>query len=125
MKNLRKSLFLAVGIIMTGSIMLQCGGQNVQEQVDLLIPQVVNYEYGENREHLTAIDSLIRVTHGDESDRDYIEQALIGVLENEQSTQAALQYACEQLSIIGSDDAVPALADLLVKEDTSDRKSVV
>lgn len=120
MKNLRKSLFLAVGIILTGSFILQCGGQNVQEQVDLLIPQVVNYEYGENREHLTAIDSLIRVTHGNESDRDYIEQALISVLENEQSTRAALQYACEQLSIIGSADAVPALSALLTEEENSD-----
>jgi HEAT repeat protein len=120
MKILRKSMLFATGILFTGSLLLQCGGQSVQEQIDLLIPQVVSYEYGENREHLTAIDSLIRVTHGDESDRDYIEQALIGVLENEQSTRAALQYACEQLSIIGTEDAVPALADLLADEETSD-----
>ncbi len=120
MKLSGKSLTFFVAVLTSLILLQQCGGENVQEQMDQLIPEVVTYQYGENREHLTAIDSLIRVTHGDADDRKYIENALIGVLENEESTEAAIQYASEQLSIIGTADAVPALAEMLTEEETSD-----
>ncbi len=108
-------------LVFAGTLLLMagCGRQDVQSQLDELLPSVQAYEYGENREHLTAIEDLVRASHTNPADRQYIEQQLIGVLESD-ATLAGKQFVCKQLSMIGTSASVPVLSDLVVEESTSD-----
>jgi len=106
--------FVGVLLLMSG-----CARQDVQSRLDSLLPSVQSYEYGQNREQLTAIEELVRTSHANPADRQYIEQQLIGVLESD-ATLAGKQFVCKQLSIIGTSASVPVLSDLLVEESTSD-----
>src|SRR4030042_2782896 len=84
-----------------------------------LLEKVKTYDWGQSRVALTEITENIKKAHGNKAETEGIEKGLLGVLDSD-AKQAGKQFACRQLSIIGTDQSVPTLAKMLTGEETSD-----
>lgn len=76
------------------------------------------FDWGGDAKPLAKIDSAVVAAHGDAALTAELEKRLAGVL-GSQASQAAKQYACRKLSLIGTAAIVPALAALLADKDES------
>lgn len=86
---------------------------------DSLVETVKAYDFGQSREALTAISDQIRKAYGKPDELKKFEAGLVAVLKSD-AKYAGKQYACRELSIIGTDQSVPALAGMLTSEEYSD-----
>ena len=89
------------------------------KEVDDLVAKAAGYEYGKSREALVKLEDIIRGAYKKPELLSKIEQRLIGAL-NFGATTAGMDFICRQLSKIGTEASVDALAKLLVKKETSD-----
>ena len=89
---------------------------NLEISEDIL-GKIAAYEYGQSREPLTKLTDIIRSASPEELKQ--IEKQLIDFLKSD-ATLAGKQFICRKLSIIGTEDAVPALYRLLIYPETSD-----
>jgi len=89
------------------------------DQLEQLLEKVKTYDWGQSRVALTQITEIIKKAHGDKAELAKIEKGLLGVL-NSNAKRAGKQFACRQLSIIGTDASVPTLGRMLTGEETSD-----
>ena len=76
------------------------------------------YKSGDSRAALMAAADLIQKLAKDPAQRKEAEKALVAVL-GSAPTREGKEFACQQLSLIGSAEAVPALAKLLPDADLS------
>jgi HEAT repeat protein/type 1 glutamine amidotransferase len=76
------------------------------------------YEYGQSRQPLAAIDDAIVASHEKEAMRSQLEHRLVDIIDGN-ATAAAKQYACRELSLIGTSYSVSALAKLLTNAELS------
>lgn len=84
-----------------------------------LLEKVKTYDWGQSRETLTKVSDLVRAAYGKPDELRKVEDSLLDVL-NSEATLAGKQFVCRELSIVGTDRSVPALARLLTGEETSD-----
>ncbi|UCF42557.1 MAG: HEAT repeat domain-containing protein, partial [Planctomycetota bacterium] len=84
-----------------------------------LLGEISTYKYGQSRESLTELSDIIRASYENPQELKQIEKKLAKFLGSD-ATLASKQYVCKQLSIIGTEQAVPALAKMLTDEKTSD-----
>lgn len=80
-----------------------------------LFDQLKSYRAGESRAALTKIEKLVRQASGDAAERAKIAVSLAEVLKAD-ATPDAKAFVCEQLSIVGDDTTVDAIAPLLKEE---------
>jgi len=77
------------------------------------------YDFGDSRQPLTEISDEIRKAYGKPEELKKFEAALDDVLKSD-AKYAGKQYACRELSIIGTDQSVPVLAGMLTNQEYSD-----
>jgi HEAT repeat protein len=77
-----------------------------------LAATAAKWDYGQDRAPLDSMSEAARASMNDPAKKRAMEQAFLGLL-GSSSTEAAKDYACRELSIIGGDASVPALARLL------------
>jgi HEAT repeat protein len=87
---------------------------------DALLTQVTSYDYGDSREALTSLSATLREASGDELKLAEYEKAMLAVVGSKEATFAAKQFLCKELSIMGTEQSVPTLAQLLKKDETAD-----
>lgn len=88
-----------------------------EAEIEKAIAAIRDYDYGQSRKALLAVEKLINETHGNAELRAEIERELVQVLESD-ATLACKQFVCRKLWIIGTDASVPALAKMLAGADT-------
>lgn len=88
-------------------------------EVEKLLSEIKVYNFGQSRESLTALSDLVRATLESPDLIIQIEKEMIKFLKSD-ATFAGKQFICGQLSIIGTEEAVPALAKMLSDEKTAD-----
>jgi HEAT repeat protein len=88
------------------------------EDLDKAFDALKTYEWGTDRAVLKPIDAAVVGSHGDAAARKDLETKLAGLLGGE-APQAAQDYICRQLSLIGTAESVPAIAPLLADEKLS------
>lgn len=86
--------------------------------LDKAFETLKTYDWGNDRSALQALDDAVAAAHGDAAARKTLETRLVAVVSGE-APRAAKDVACRHLSLIGSADAVPALAGLLTNQDLS------
>ena len=91
----------------------------LQELSATLLEKVKTYDWGQSRLALTEVSEAVKKAHGNKAELAKIEKDLLSVL-NSNATRAGKQFACRELSIIGTEQSVPTLAKMLVGEETSD-----
>ncbi len=83
------------------------------------LAKVKTYDFGDSRQALTELSDEIRKAYGKPEELKKYEAALIDVLKSD-AKYAGKQYACRELSIIGTDQSVPVLAGMLTNQEYSD-----
>ena len=89
------------------------------EELLQLLEKIKTYDWGQSRAALTEITEAIKKAHGNKEETAKIEKGLLGVLDSD-AKLAGKQFACRELSIIGTDASVPTLGKMLTGEETSD-----
>ncbi len=84
-----------------------------------LLEKVKTYDWGQSRLALTEVSDIVRKAHGSKEQLAEIEKELLGVLKSD-AKPAGKQFVCRELSIIGTEQSVPTLAEMLIDEETSD-----
>jgi len=114
---MKKNTLFLILIILIFSISTTITAQNSSEELKGLLDQITTYDYGQSRENLTALNTLMRVI-GDSNEEQLIaEEQMIDFLESD-ATLPAKQFICECLSIYGSDESVPILEKMLFESST-------
>ena len=85
--------------------------------VETLVNKIKAYEWGKSRADLTAFQELIAQQNKSAENLKTIEKIMQSLLAPE-TTRAAKDFACRELSVWGSDLSVPALAALLDNPET-------
>jgi len=80
--------------------------------------ELPSYDWGKDRGALDQIEKAIVAAHGDVTARADLEKRLAGVL-GSGASRAVKDFACRQLSLIGTSASVPVLAALLPDKDLS------
>jgi len=85
---------------------------SADEALDKALEALKTYDWGQDRAVLNPIEKAVAASHGDAAAQKALEAKLVAVLGSD-ATRAAKDFACRQLSLIGTADSVPALAALL------------
>lgn len=88
------------------------------EKLDKAFEALKTYDWGTDRSVLKPIDEAIVASHKDTAAKKSLEMRLVAALKGNVS-QAAKDFICRQLSLIGSAGCVPAVAELLTDEKLS------
>jgi len=84
-----------------------------------LLEKIKIYDWDQSRLALTEVTEAIKNAHGNKTETADIEKNLLSILESD-ATRAGKQFACRQLSVIGTEQSVPVLTKMLIDEETSD-----
>ena len=87
-----------------------------------LLNKVKTYDWGQSRAALSELEDSIVKAHGSAAEVKKIEQGLLGLLGAADTTPAAKQFICRKLSLIGTEESVPALATMLTQKPGSDQE---
>ncbi len=90
-------------------------------EMDELLAKVKTYDWGQSRLPLTEVSDRIRQASGSPEKLKEIEKSLVGLLKSD-ATPAAKQFVCRELSIIGTEQSVSALAEMLTQKPASDQQ---
>ena len=81
--------------------------------------KVKTYDWGQSRVTLTELEEAMREAHGDADKLRMFEKHLLDVCTSD-AKRAGKQWACRQLSLIGTEISVPILATMLTDKVESD-----
>jgi hypothetical protein len=86
-----------------------------ESEMDELLAKIKTYDWGQSRLPLTEVSDKIKEAYGSPEKLKEIEKSLVGLLKSD-ATPAAKQFVCRQLCIIGTEQCVPALAEMLTQK---------
>lgn len=115
LRSVRVVAVLTVAVLAMGSPGLFAADKAA---LDAAFAGLAAYDWGAKTDSLAAIEAAVVESHGKAEDRKDLEKRLAAVLASS-AKQAAKQFACRQLSLIGTAESVPALAPLLTDKDLS------
>ncbi len=95
------------------------GAADRRPQWDATLKSIATYQSGGSHAGLTAVEGFVRDALGSPADRAALERRLIELLRSG-ATADCKRFVCRHLAIIGSSEAVPALAALLHDADLAD-----
>ena len=87
--------------------------------VKAALADLPTYEFGDSRAGLYLIETAVREAGSNRKAKRVMAKSLAGVLKSK-STNAAKDFACRQLAIIGGESQVDAIANLLPDTELSD-----
>ncbi len=109
---------VAAGVILlAGLLVVSCGGR---VELDEDFQKILTYSFGDSREPLTVIEDRVRDSFGNGEQRLALERQFAEVLRREEATYDCRDFACRQLRIMGTEESVDALYDLLLVPETAD-----
>jgi len=109
---------MIVALVMAALMLGAVAPAMADEAVDKAFDALKTYDWGTDRNVLKPIDDAVVKSHGDAAAQKALEGKLAAVL-GSGAKNGAKDYACRQLSLIGSAASVPALAGLLTDEKLS------
>jgi HEAT repeat protein len=93
--------------------------QSPQAQLESLLAKIATFQYGTDPAPQVQLDELVGRLSGSAQSKQMIEGLLLKFLQSN-ATPAGKEAAFRQLSLVGSNAAVPVLAPLLVQIDTAE-----
>jgi HEAT repeat protein len=114
-RNTVRFVMIVAAMAMLG---LAAPATHADEALDKAFEALKSYDWGQDRAALQPIEKAVAAVHDDAAARKGLETQLAGVLGSD-APQAAKDFVCRQLSLVGSAESVPAVAALLVDEKLS------
>ncbi len=118
MTSAKKTSWIGVIVLAAVSIGGLAPVAMADEALDKALDALKSYEWGSDRAALQAIDSAVAASHADAAAAKALEARLVEALKAD-PPQAAQDYLCRQLSLVGSAACVPAVAELLTDQKLS------
>ncbi len=112
------SIQLQLITVLLVSIVALTTGCHHGARPDLSGDPVAQYDYGQSRKPLTAVEQDIRTATPEELEE--IEDRMLAIIESPNATYAGKEFACRMLRRMGSKDCVSVLADCLYDKELSD-----
>jgi len=109
------SVFILSTFCLPGAVKAGLDSQVLEEK----LAKIAAYDYGQSRETLTEITDIVRAAYNCPQDLKVIEKHFLEFLGSD-ATPASKQFICRELSVIGTEEAVPTLAPMLTDTATSD-----
>lgn len=111
---------MTAGLAMLALVLAWAVPAAADEALDKALEGLKTYDWGSNREVLKPIDDAVVACHGEAAaaQKKELETKLAALLAAG-APQAAKDYVCRQLSLIGSAASVPAVSPLLTDEKLS------
>jgi len=106
------SLVLFVNLSFSMTRLTMDSDSNAVSDVKKILTDIARYDYGKSRELLASLRELVKTSLDSPALAHQIEKEMILFLDSD-ATFAGKQFVCEQLSIIGTKDAVPTLTKML------------
>jgi HEAT repeat protein len=106
---------LAAALILSGVSPAQAQDK---AKLDDAFAKLAAYDFGRDATATTTIANLVAASYGKQAERKELASRLAGVLKSG-APRGAKDCACRQLSVIGTADEVPTLAELLADENLS------
>jgi uncharacterized protein len=91
----------------------------VKDSVGVLIKELAAYNYNDPMESLVLLEELTRKRRAAGDDVSDLESAYLELLQSAEATADAKKFAFKQLSLVGSQKAVPVLAAMLLNFDVA------
>ena len=88
----------------------------VAAEFETVLNEIKSYDYGDSRENLTTLTDMLRQASEDAAQLAEYEAAMLEVLSDKETTFAAKQFLCKELSIMGTEQSVDVLYDLLMSK---------
>lgn len=114
----RSMSVLIAALMVPAALAWSLPAASADEAVDKAFDVLKTYDWGHERGALDAIDKAVAASHGNAAARTALEARLSAVL-SAQVSNAAKDFVCRKLSLIGSAHSVPALAALLTDKKLS------
>jgi type 1 glutamine amidotransferase len=89
------------------------------ERLEQLLAEAGKYDYGQSRQPLNELSDFISKSYDSPQELAYIEKQLLAFLQSD-ATPTAKDFIYRKLSIIGSEQSVASLAEMLTSPATSD-----
>ncbi len=118
-----RTLLMATAVVLGFAAVSVCvpgisRGDDFKAKADDAFAKLAAYDFGKDPSATAAIASMVAQTYGKPAERKDLAARLAAVLSSNAS-RGAKDFACRQLSIIGTGAEVPALAELLADEKLS------
>ena len=117
MKTRLSAVLLSIGICLGPAMVARSEQAPAQADVDQAIAEAATYEPGTSAEPFRKLEQWLRQSASQPALREQLERGLVKLLRPEAGF-GARRFACKQLGIIGSESALPALAELLRNDET-------
>ena len=105
--------------LLTVALLFACAlPATADDALDKAFDALKGYDWGKDRNTLKPIDDAVVASHGDAAAQKALEMRLAAALKSD-VPQAAKDYLCRKLSLIGSGACVPTVAGLLTDEKLS------
>ena len=115
----RIALALSVIVMLSFGVSNLFGADSDIGVLDERLVKIKSYEFGDSRLVLSEIFDFTRKAYGNKELMGEIEKRFVKFLETD-ATLASKQFVCQQLRIMGTEESVPILAEMLTKPATSD-----
>lgn len=89
------------------------------ESVQAILAKIAKFEYGGDPAPPVQLDELVGRLSGDAQTKKSVEDVLLKFVQSD-ATPAGKEFAFRQLSLVGSNAAIPVLAPLLIQVDTAE-----
>ena len=111
-------VLLSVGLIGLGLPVVAQNGPDPRVGVDKAFETLKSFDWGQDRAPLGTIEQAVAASHDNAAAKKDLETRLTAMLKSD-APQAAKDFACRQLSLVGSADCTAALAGLLTDKKLS------
>ncbi|MFA5238991.1 MAG: HEAT repeat domain-containing protein [Phycisphaerae bacterium] len=122
-QKITAGLFIVLCFALSGpALSAENTAASVQSQlqaVDKQLEKLSSYEFGQSREPLIELASIVQKSHDSPELIKKIEKRFLVFLCADK-TLAGKQFVCRQLSLIGTKESIPTLTVMLTNPDTSD-----
>jgi HEAT repeat protein len=111
---MKRQALVAAGLVLLVQSVWAFGNSDKARmaQVEKLLQQVAQYDWGQSRTALTAFSDTLRAYHQQTGLLAAAEEKMLALLKSK-ATLASKQYVCQELSLMGDEKAVPTLAAML------------
>lgn len=115
----------ALWLIAVGVTLCSCATQRalkmheVPSELEGAFTEILSYEFGKPNAPVVQISNAVNVSQQSPAQRRWLEDKLLDIV-NSSAPRDARDFACRQLSVIGTKRSVPSLAALLVSDEMSD-----
>jgi HEAT repeat protein len=115
-----RSIPAAAAIFLLLSFTPVAQGADTRDAIGRVLEQLQHYRYGDDPSRERALEQVVREVLQEPGLKGVLEEGILRVIAQDQTSLPAKRLLSRQLSIVGSDQSLPVLRAMLMAEETAD-----